>query len=120
MDEANIKKLLEEFRINKKVIEQLSIDNEMKMYFDIFTYLSPIEMKLPIFIERFDLPEIEKEKILKLIYNLDIEKIKQIKVGNTLPREISGYGHLINNINDVIYYAEPACMESMIYLFNNN
>ena len=149
MDEADIKKLLEEFRINKKVIEQLSksydedtilnvafkekmydiilelfspisIDNEIKMYFDIFTYLSPIEMQLPIFIERFDLPEIKKEKILKLIFNPDIEKIKQIKVGNTLPREISGYGHLINNINDVIYYAEPACMESMIYLFNNN
>lgn len=149
MDEINIKKLLEEFRVNKKVIEQLRAsfdidsilevafkekmydvilglfkpvesDGKVKMYFDIFSFLSPISAGLPNFIDKFDVSESEKDNIIKLIYSIDIEKIKKMRIGDTLPRQISGWGHPVSNINDVIYYAEPACLETMIYLFNNN
>jgi hypothetical protein len=147
MDEINIKRLLEEFRVNKKAIEKLrslydinsilevafkekmydvilelfkpiEIDGEIKIYFDIFTYISGFGLFN--FIDRFDVSDNEKDKIIKSIFNIDIEKMNKIKIGNTLPREISGYGHIVTDINDVIYYAEPACLETMIYLFNNN
>lgn len=149
MAEKSIKKLLEEFRTNKKVIEQLKasftidaildvafkekmydvilelfkpieLEGEIKMYFDIFSYLSPISMGLPNFIDRFDVSQKEKDNIIKLIYSIDIEKLRKMKIGNTLPRQISGWGHPVDNINDVIYYAESACLETMLYLFNNN
>ena len=149
MNESNIKKLLEEFRVNKKVIEQLKVsfdiesilnvafkekmydvilelfkpvelDGEIKMFFDIFSYLSPISVGLPNFINKFDISDNEKDNIKNLIYSLDIEKMKKMKIGNTLPRKISGWGYPVTSINDVIYYAEPACLETMIYLFDKN
>lgn len=147
MDKINIKRLLEEFRGNKKVIEDLrasfdiesilevafkekmydvileifkpiELDGEIKIYFDVFTYLSSVGLHE--FIDRFEIPDNEKEGIKKSIYSIDIEKIKKMKIGNTLPRQISGWCHPITNVNDVIYYAEPACLETMIYLFDNN
>lgn len=147
MDESNIKRLLEEFRVNKKVIEELRIsydiqsilevafkekmydvileifkpielDGEIKIYFDVFTYLSGVGLHE--FIDMFKIPDNEKDSIKKSIYSIDIEKMKKMKIGNTLPRQISGWCHPITNVNDVIYYAEPACLETMIYLFENN
>lgn len=150
MNEVDIKKKLEEFRVNKKAIEQIcflcrscgldvilnvafkyemydvvldlfqpmEIDGEIKMYFDLFTYLS--ESSLSSFIERFPVSDIEKENIIHSIYTIDVEKLRKMKIENTLPRQITGWGHPINSRNDVIYYAEPACLEAMLSLFNKN
>ena len=94
MDEINIKRLLEEFRVNKKVIEELRIsfdiesilevafkekmydvileifkpielDGEIKIYFDVFTYLSRVGLHK--FIDRFKIPDNEKDSIKKSI-----------------------------------------------------
>jgi hypothetical protein len=150
MDEVAIKKKLEEFRVNKKAIEQIDflskrhgfdailniafknemfdvifdlfkpieIDNEIRIYFDLFTYLSLAGLEN--FIEKFHASEGELEKIINSIYTLDIENIRKMKIGNTLPRQIPGFGHPITSRRDVIYYAEPACVEAMLSLFRNN
>ena len=150
MDEVAIKKKLEEFRVNKKTIEQIDflskihgldtvlniafknemfdvifdlfkpieIDNEIRIYFDLFTYLSLAGLEN--FIEKFHASEGELEKIINSIYTLDIENIRKMKIGNILPRQIPGFGHSITSRRDVIYYAEPACVEAMLSLFRNN
>ncbi len=102
------------------LFKPLEIDGEVIMFFDIFSYLSPLNNNLAPFLNRFDVSDEEKEKIVKSFYDIDMDKVGRMKVGNSLPREISGWGHPVLNVNDVIYYAEPACLKSMIYCFNNN
>ena len=146
MKELEIKKMLEIFRFDKSIIEKLSnynldsildvafkekmydiilelfkpieINGKVKIYFDIFTYISePKNSKS--FFRRFA-AFAEKEKIEEEIYKIDIDKIKRIRIGDTLPRAISGWGHSINNEKDIIYYSEPAFLEAMLDLFKKN
>lgn len=100
------------------LFKPIEIGDEIKMYFDIFTYLS--ESGLENFIERFHASEGELENIINSIYTVDIEKFRKMKIRNTLPRQIAGWGCQVNSKNDVVYYAEPACLEAMLSLFSNN
>lgn len=66
------------------------------------------------------IPKDLKILLIKDLYSIDMSVVNKIKIGNSLTREISGWDHAIQNSKDVLYYAEPACYEAMLYLFNNN
>lgn len=61
-----------------------------------------------------------KEDLFKSLFTIDFDIISQIKVKDSHARQISGIGHPIRNINDIIFYSEPACLETCIELFNKN
>lgn len=54
------------------------------------------------------------------MYVNELNKIKQIKIGDSFARNISGGLGTIHNVKDVIKYAEPACLEAMLYCYRNN
>ena len=61
-----------------------------------------------------------KSKLLEGLFSIDFDLIRKIKIKDAKAREISGWGHPIKNVNDVIYYSEPACVQASIELFNKN
>lgn len=66
------------------------------------------------------IPKNTKEKIINSLFSIDLNLIEKIKIKNSHARRISGIGHPIKNINDVIFYAEPACLKPCIELFKKN
>ena len=66
------------------------------------------------------IPKEIKESIISSLFTLDFDLISQIKIKDSHARQISGIGHPIFNINDIIFYSEPACLETCIELFNKN
>lgn len=61
-----------------------------------------------------------KDTLRKTLFSIDIDLIKKIKVKDSHARMISGIGHPIKSIEDIIFYAEPACIKPCIELFNKN
>lgn len=66
------------------------------------------------------IPKEIKENIISSLFKIDFDLISQIKIKDSHARQISGIGHPIHNINDIIFYSEPACLETCIELFNKN
>ena len=54
------------------------------------------------------------------LYEIDYENLFQIKIKDSRARQISGIGHPIQEERDVIYYSEPACLKSMLKLYDLN
>lgn len=135
-----LKKKLEQFRDNKNIIEELStkysiteilstatknnmddviinlfqpieINGEYKQFFDYYSVMDtyPIDYEVKEYLEKME-AEID----------IDNPNTRNIKLKNSLAREVSGWGHPIRKEKDVRYYAEPACLESMLYFFRNN
>lgn len=61
-----------------------------------------------------------KDKLRKSLFTIDMDLIGKIKIKDSHSRRISGNGHPINSVEDVIFYSEPACIASCIALFNKN
>jgi len=140
LNENETKTLLERFREDKTVIEELSskssiatilstaIKNNMNdIIIDLF---QPIQIngeykQIYDYYSVIDTGNIEysdKEYLEKMQEEIDIDNpiTRNIKLKNSLAREVSGWGHPIRGEKDVRYYAEPACLESMLYLYRNN
>ena len=49
-----------------------------------------------------------------------MDLIEKIKIKDSHARAVVGIGHPIKNINDVIMYAEPACLKPCVELFKKN
>lgn len=62
----------------------------------------------------------EKEALIAQLFEVDIAKLKAIKIKNSHARQVTGNGLGINGINDVILYAEPACLAACIAFYNKN
>lgn len=102
----------EEYEHHQALNKTLS-EEDKEWYYDDRTYEEILSEKKVISKEI-------KEKLRKSLFNIDLDKIKRIKIKDSHARQISGIAHPINNIEDVIFYAEPACIESCIDLFNKN
>lgn len=138
-NQEKLKKLLEKFREDKTIIKEISkynineilsvtvknnmkdvlidlfqpieIDGEYKQFYD---YYSTIDMGT------IDYNNAEYLKDMQDVIDIDNPNTKNMKLKNSLAREVSGWAHPINGEKDVRYYAEPACLESMLYLYRNN
>ena len=64
-------------------------------------------------------PSLKKE-LLDAIFKLDKEKIMSIRIKDVRARQISGMGHPVRNVRDVIYYAESPVVYPCIELFSKN
>lgn len=64
-------------------------------------------------------PSLKKE-LLDAIFKLDKDKIMQIRIKDVRARQISGMGHPVRNVRDVIYYAESSVVYPCIELFSKN
>ena len=135
-----IKALLERFREDKTVIEELysnyyineiinvaiinnmndvivslfqpiEINGEYEQFFDYYSVLDTGN------IEYNDKEYLEG---MRDIIDIDNPNTRNIKLKNSLARQVSGFGHPIRGEKDVRYYAEPACLESMLYFYRNN
>ena len=146
----NFLNLLKKFKTDKSVIKELSkynldtimnviieeklydlipelskpieIDGELQIFFDLFSYINEKHGYLSAdnFVENLDLSKEEKEKLVEDIYSIDFNKIYKTKVCNTLPRKVSGISNKINGIKDIIFLSEPACFETIKYLYECN
>lgn len=72
------------------------------------------------------LQEYEKEgisgikELIESLFIIDYENLFKIKIKHSHARQISGMGHPIRGEKDVIHYSEPACLQSMLKLYNLN
>ena len=66
------------------------------------------------------IPKEFKEALRKSLFSIDMDLIGKIKIKDSHARQISGIAHQIKSIEDVIFYAEPACIKACIELFNKN
>lgn len=64
-------------------------------------------------------PQLKKE-LLDAIYSIKLEKIMNIKIKDVLAKQISGMGHPIQSVRDVIHYSELPVLCSAVDLFNKN
>lgn len=101
-----------------EVFKPIEVGNTVRIYYDYFSYVDTGSRFD--FYKEFSVPDDVKKKIEEEMFKIDIDKIKRIKIKDSLPRQVSGFGHPINSEFDVIYYAEPACLETMLYLYRNN
>lgn len=60
------------------------------------------------------------KELIDSLYDIDYEMLFQIKVKDSHARQISGMGHSITGEKDIIYYSEPACLKSMLKLYELN
>lgn len=60
------------------------------------------------------------KEFIDSLYEIDYENLFQIKIKDSRARQISGMGHPIQGERDVIYYSEPACLKSMLKLYELN
>jgi len=95
------------------ISKPIEINGELKIVFDIFS--SDIFHLLDLYCDEND-----REAIKKSLFEIDFSELSRIKIKNTHAREISGYGHPVNSIEDAIYYAETACITTCIDLYNKN
>lgn len=139
-NQEEIKSLLERFREDKKLIVELqskySISDILRVAIKnnmndaIISLFQPIEIngeyiQFYDYYSLLDTHEIDyddREYITKMRDAIDIDNpnTRNIKLKNSLAREVSGCGHPVNDEKDVRYYAEPACLESMLYFYRNN
>lgn len=61
-----------------------------------------------------------KKELIDSILKIDKEKIMTIKIKDVLARQISGFGHPIKCVQDVIYYAELPLLYPCLDLFKKN
>ena len=60
------------------------------------------------------------KEIMDELYNIDYEMLSKIRIKDSHARQISGMGHPINGIKDIILFSEPACLQAMIKLYELN
>ena len=99
-----------------ELFHPIEVNNEYQMFFDYYTYSDNYHFSNPF----NSIPDEVKEKLIKDILNIDFEKVRMIKIKNSLPRAVSGINNMINSTQDVRYYSEPACLEAMLCFYNNN
>ena len=93
------------------LFQPIEINGEYRQFYDYYSILDTGNIE-------YD----DKEYLEKMNEEIDIDNpnTRNIKLKNSLAREVSGWGHPICGERDVRYYAEPACLEAMLYLYRNN
>lgn len=139
-NQDEIKLLLERFSKDKTIIQELqskysindilSVAIKNKMNDIIVALFQPIEINGEYeqfydyysVIDTYGIEYNDKEYLIGMqdVIDIDNPNTRNIKLKNSLAREVSGWAHPIRGEQDVRYYAEPACLESMIYFYRNN
>ena len=134
-----LKELLEKFKVDKTAIniirskyqprEVFKVAIEEKMDDVIYMLFHPIKIGDE-YIIAYDFYSIlsgtldyeERQYLERMPSKIDIpdDNIRKVKLKNSLAREISGWSHPINDEKGVAYFAEPACLDTMLYLYRNN
>lgn len=84
-------------------------------------FFDPISEELQLAVKYCDEMSIyEKQDFLDLIYKIDFEKVRNIKIKHMRSRQIIGVGHPIEKLEDVIHYFELSNLHAGIDLFNKN
>ena len=106
------KEAQKEYEYHQKMNATLS-EEDKEWYYDDRTYGEILSSKTII-------PKEFKDTLKKMLFSIDMNLIGKIKIKDSHARQISGIGHPIYSIEDVIFYSEPACIKSCIELFNKN
>ena len=106
------KEAKEEYAYHQAKNETLS-EEDKEWYYDGRTYEEILSSKT-IISKEF------KDALRKSLFSIDMDLIGKIRIKDSHARQISGIGHPINSIEDIIFYSEPACIKSCIDLFNKN
>ncbi len=126
------KTVIKEISSNYSILEILKVAVKEKMYDELVIIFHPIEINgeliqfydyystIDCYYEAARITEEIPNEIIDKITKIDIEKLKKVKIKNSLPREISGNAHPIDSEDYVEFLAEPACLETMLYLYRNN
>lgn len=110
--EQAIQEAKKEYEEIQKRNSELS-EEDKEWYYDSRSYEEILRSKIVF-------PSEIKKNFIKQLFTIDFDKINRIKIKNSHARQISGWGHPVNTIDDVIFYAEPACLQVCIDLFNKN
>lgn len=120
--ELNVKEVLDYAIKNNKLNEfkflvtpQQYDDGSVRIIYDPFS--DSIYKELNMYLNQ-QIPGIEE--FVDSLYEIDYDKLFQIKIKDSHAREISGMGHPIKKERDIIYLSEPACLKSMLKLFELN
>ncbi len=66
------------------------------------------------------IPKEFKDTLKKSLFEINMNLMDRIKIKDSHARQVSGIGHPVSSVEDVIMYAEPACISACIALFNKN
>ena len=111
-EEQAIQESKKEYEEIQKRNSELS-EEDKEWYYDNRTFEEILNSKIVF-------PSELKKEFIEQLFTIDFDKINRIKIKNSHARQISGWGHPVNTIEDVIFYAEPACLQVCINLFNKN
>lgn len=103
----------EEYDIIQKQNAEMSDEDREFWGEDNRTYEEILSLKLII-------PKNIKDAFRKALFTIDFDLVGKIKVKDSHARDIGGVGFPIRSIEDVIFYAEPACLATCIDLYNKN
>ena len=107
-----LKKLFQPIELN------ISGNSVVKIYFDPFS--SDIISRIVYDSSQEESLMAAKQDLLESIYSIDFSKIDDMKIKDTHARQISGIGHPVRNVRDIIFYSEPACIRTCMDLFDKN
>ncbi|MBR2828136.1 MAG: hypothetical protein IKE70_02775 [Bacilli bacterium] len=110
--EQAIEEAKQEFEKIQERNRKLS-DEEKEWYYNPSTYEEILNTKVVI-------PKEIKDKLKKILFTIDYEKISRMKIKNCHAREISGWNHSIETVEDVIIYSELPNLMASIDLFHKN
>lgn len=88
-------------------------DEDKEFFYNESTYEDILQSKRVI-------PKEIKDSIKKVLFTIDYEKISKMKIKNTHARQISGWNHPVETVEDVMFYSELPCLMASIDLFNRN
>ena len=111
-EQQAINEAKEEYQNKEKRNSELSLEDR-EWCFDSRTYEEILSSKIVF-------PKQLKDAFIKQLFTIDFDKINKIKIKNSHARQISGWGHPIQTVEDVIFYSEPACLQTCIDLFKKN
>lgn len=66
------------------------------------------------------IPKEIKDAFKKILFTINYEQVSKMKIKNCHAREISGWNHPVETVEDVMVYSELPCLMASIDLFNRN
>ena len=88
-------------------------EEDREWFYNSSTYEDILNSKIVI-------PKEIKDAFKKILFTINYEQISKMKIKNCHAREISGWNHPVETVEDVMIYSELPCLMASIDLFNKN
>lgn len=88
-------------------------EEDKKWFYNSSTYEDILNSKMVV-------PKEIKDAFKKVLFTINYEQISKMKIKNCHARQISGWNHPVETVEDVMVYSELPCLMASIDLFNRN